>query len=52
MDKYEASMARLDDYKDVQKLAQALNIPILNYERFLYLIGYKSQSARPGAFSD
>ncbi len=52
MDKYEASLARLADYKEVQKQAQALNIPILNYERFLYLIGYKGQSARPGAFSD
>jgi hypothetical protein len=52
MDKYEASLKRLDDYKQVLKQAQALNIPILNYDRFLYLIGYKSQSTRPGAFSD
>ena len=51
MNKYEASLKRLADYKEVQKQAQALNIPILNYERFLYLIGYKSQSTRPGAFS-
>jgi hypothetical protein len=52
MDKYEASLKRLDDYKQVLKQAQALSIPILNYERFLYLIGYKSQSTQPGAFSD
>jgi hypothetical protein len=52
MQKYEASLKRLEDYKQVLKQAQALNIPILNYERFLYLIGYKSQSTRPGAFSD
>jgi hypothetical protein len=52
MDKYEASLKRLDDYKQVLKQAQNLDIPILNYKRFLYLIGYKSQSARPGAFSD
>ncbi len=52
MDKYEASMKRLENYKDVLKQAQALNIPILNYDRFLYLIGYKSQSTRPGAFAD
>jgi hypothetical protein len=51
MQKYEASLKRLADYKEVLKQAQALNIPILNYERFLYLIGYKSQSTRPGAFS-
>jgi hypothetical protein len=52
MEKYEASLKRLEDYKQVLKQAEALNIPILNYERFLYLIGYKSQSTRPGAFSD
>jgi hypothetical protein len=52
MDKYEASLKRLEDYKQVLKQAQALNIPILNYDRFLYLIGYKNQSTRPGAFSD
>jgi hypothetical protein len=52
MDKYEASLKRLEDYKQVLKQAQTLNIPILNYDRFLYLIGYKNQSTRPGAFSD
>ena len=52
MEKYEASLKKLADYKKTQKQAQALNIPILNYERFLYLIGYKSQSTQPGAFSD
>jgi hypothetical protein len=51
MEKYEASLKKLAAYKETQKQAQALNIPILNYERFLYLIGYKSQSAQPGAFS-
>jgi hypothetical protein len=50
MDKYEASLERLENYKQVRKQAEALNIPILNYDRFLYLIGYKNQSTRPGAF--
>lgn len=50
MDKYEASLKNLEHYKQVRKQAEALAIPILNYDRFLYLIGYKTQSARPGAF--
>jgi hypothetical protein len=50
MDKYEASLQRLNRYKEVQSQAQTLWIPILNYERFLYFIGYKGQIGRPGAF--
>ena len=51
MDKYEASLKRLENYKEIKEQAQALDIPIFNYERFLYLIGYKTQSDTPGAFS-
>jgi len=50
MDKYDSSVQRLTRYKQVQSRAQALSIPIFNYDRFLYLIGYKTQSAKPGAF--
>jgi hypothetical protein len=50
MEKYEASLQRLNQYKNVQSQAQALWIPIFNYERFLYFIGYKSQIGQPGAF--
>jgi hypothetical protein len=50
MEKYEASLQRLISYKDVQTQAQNLSIPVFNLERFLYFIGYKTQSARPGAF--
>ncbi len=50
MEKYEASIKELKDYQEIIKQAQMLDIPILNYERFLYLIGYKSQSLRAGAF--
>jgi hypothetical protein len=50
MDKYEASLKRLTSYKEVQTQAQNLSIPVFNLERFLYFIGYKTQSARPGAF--
>lgn len=52
MDKYEASLKNLKHYRQVRKQAEALAIPILNYERFLHLIGYKTQSTRPGAFAD
>ncbi len=39
--KYNASLRRLDRYKEVQSRAEFLWIPIFNYERFLYFIGYK-----------
>ena len=50
MEKYEASLQRLTSYQEVQTRAQALSIPVFNVERFLYFIGYKTLSARPGAF--
>jgi hypothetical protein len=50
MDKYQRTVAKLDNYNQVQGQAQALSIPILNAERFLYFIGYKTQAAKPGAF--
>jgi hypothetical protein len=51
MDKYEKSLQRLEQYKKIKEQADKLQIPLLNYERFLYLIGYKDQAARPGSFS-
>ena len=50
MEKYEASLQKLAHYNEVKSRAQTLWIPIFNYERFLYFIGYKAQSSRPGAF--
>ncbi len=50
MEKYNASVQRLERYKLVQSRAEGLSIPIFNYNRFLYLIGYKTQSEIPGAF--
>ncbi|KPL22367.1 MAG: hypothetical protein AMJ75_08160 [Phycisphaerae bacterium SM1_79] len=47
---YEDSLNRLERYNDVRDQAQALWIPIFNYERFLYFIGYKAQIGRAGAF--
>lgn len=50
MEKYEASLKALTDYKEIQDRAQKLSIPVFNLERFLYFIGYKTLSARPDAF--
>ncbi|MHC4192798.1 MAG: zinc ribbon domain-containing protein [Planctomycetota bacterium] len=50
MQKYEASMQKLDSYNQVRAEARSLYIPVLNAEKFLYFIGYKSESVRPGAF--
>ncbi len=50
MQRYETSLSRLADYQEVQDRAEALLAPIFNLERFLYFIGYREQSARPGAF--
>jgi len=50
MDRYEASVERVARYRELVNQAQALSVPVLNYERFLYLTGYKSLSVRPGAF--
>jgi hypothetical protein len=50
MQRYETSLSRLADYEEVRNRAEALLVPIFNLERFLYFIGYREQSARPGAF--
>jgi len=50
MEKYETSIQNLAHYKEVLQQAQRLSIPILNMERFLDFIGYKSQAPRPEAF--
>jgi len=41
MQKYNASLQRLERYKEAQGRAEALWVPVFNYERFLYFIGYK-----------
>ncbi len=51
MQKYDDSVRKLDHYKEVQNLAQSLWIPVFNYERFLYFIGYKERASTAGAFS-
>lgn len=48
--KYDASLAALNRYTELQAQAQTLWIPVFTYERFLYFIGYKGQIGRAGAF--
>jgi len=50
MAKYQAAQTRLEHYNQSKQLAEALWIPILRYERFLYFIGYKALASRAGAF--
>jgi hypothetical protein len=50
MEKYEESLKANAQYREVQDKAVSLSIPIFNTERFLYLIGYKTQSRTAGAF--
>jgi hypothetical protein len=48
--RYEASLKRLADYRELRGQAETLWIPIFRYERFLYFIGYKEQVGQAGAF--
>jgi hypothetical protein len=50
MEKYDRAVERLANYRQVQSQAQTLSIPILNADRFLYFVGYKTQAGKPGAF--
>jgi hypothetical protein len=49
-ERYETSRQKFTRYMEIQNQAQALLIPVFNYERFLFFIGYKTQSGRAGAF--
>ena len=49
--KYQDSLKKRAHYDEVLRQAQNLWVPMLNFDRFLYFIGYKSLSDRPDAFS-
>jgi len=49
-EKYEAIRRSNERYNQVRQRAEALWIPIFNYDRFLYFTGYDSQIRKPGAF--
>lgn len=50
MQKYNKSVRDYESYKEVQDLAQNLWLPVFNYDRFLYFIGYKGRAGTAGAF--
>ncbi len=52
MEKYESSKKRLADYQQVLKQAEALYVPIMNWERFLDFTGFSDEARTPGAFND
>jgi hypothetical protein len=43
---YDTAQTRLKEYDDVRDAALSLNIPVLNHNRFLYMVGYWDQGAR------
>ncbi|MCF7973291.1 MAG: hypothetical protein K9N55_05720 [Phycisphaerae bacterium] len=49
-DRFDAAMLKLADYTAVKEKAQALMVPMLEYDKFLYLIGYTGQIGKPGSF--
>jgi uncharacterized coiled-coil protein SlyX len=49
-DRYDAATIKLDAYTSVQDKAQALMIPMFEYNKFLYLIGYTGQIGKSGSF--
>ena len=49
-ERYNAATQKLGAYKTVQDKAQALMIPMFEYDKFLYLIGYTGQIGKSGSF--
>ncbi|MBP7052364.1 MAG: hypothetical protein KBE65_15230, partial [Phycisphaerae bacterium] len=50
MDRYNAQRKANDRYQQIRGQAESLNVPIYNYDRFLYFTGYAAQINRAGAF--
>lgn len=50
MERYEKAREKLVHYTETKEQSQALSLPLFNYERFLYFIGYKSRSSQAGSF--
>ncbi|MCL5280114.1 MAG: hypothetical protein M1376_09425 [Planctomycetes bacterium] len=49
LEKYNAAKAKNDEYNQIRQRAEALWVPMFNYDRFLYFTGYANQTNRPGA---
>ena len=48
-EKYDAARRRSEQYNQIRQRAEALWVPMFNYDRFLYFTGYASQISKPGA---
>ena len=49
LEKYNAAKQKNDQYNQIRQRAEALWVPVFNYDRFLYFTGYASLTNRPGA---
>jgi preprotein translocase subunit YajC len=49
-EKFDAIRQSNERYNQVRQRAEALWVPIFNYDRFLHFTGYASQIGKPGAF--
>jgi hypothetical protein len=49
LEKYNAAKQKNDQYNQIRQRAEALWVPVFNYDRFLYFTGYANQTNRPGA---
>jgi hypothetical protein len=50
MDRYTTLRQANDRYQQIRGQAESLQVPIYNYERFLYFTGYAAQVDKAGAF--
>lgn len=48
-ERYDAARQRNEQYNQIRQRAEALWVPIFNYDRFLYFTGYANQISKPGA---
>jgi hypothetical protein len=48
-EKYDAAKKRNEQYNQIRQRAEALWVPVFNYDRFLYFTGYANQTSKPGA---
>ena len=50
MERYNAVRQMNERYHQIRQRAEALWVPIFNYDRFLHFTGYASQIGKPGSF--
>lgn len=50
MEKYNAAKQTNEQYNEIRQRAEALWVPVFNYDRFLHFTGYASRVGKPGAF--